>query len=329
MPIIFDSAPTQNFNTGKSYYLLPVPSEVILTASSSTRADVTNDSNTNFVNLAGESLTSNRWTFNTATLPNRAYTTPLQGVCVVERQTGVASNTTDAGDLLVCFSEFKNSLGAPITLPSGTYQIPVSFPVDTGALKFDPLYYYTSGPFTGVGTNVITQGIIWMMGTNNGTTIFTNPVVSGKIDTYRVINSTAGAATSSYTDRDLTSVFDRPPGIAFDFKDAQIRVGGLAGFHSNSSSISVNIFGSNYLTLGFNVPQQYQSQIVNQDMTQIGSFPNALTSAANMQSLLVNNNNYYRYLYITTSETASAVNNHFTEYEFPDSTIRTPYENFV
>jgi hypothetical protein len=190
--------------------------------------------------LTGIIYNATKWTFNTFSFPKYLFASVPTGVVSCKRLGTVPS----INDLVICYSDFNNSIGQTINLQVGAYVVNLQFGVD-GAIKFSYRYQYSSGAFA--NNEAIPKGLIYMIGSNNATTSFTNPY-PGKIKTIDNFNW-----VNIYTNR--SSVGQGSTGGAlqqmfFDFKTLRIKIGKI-GLQEPVNSIprSIEIYGSNNLDL--------------------------------------------------------------------------------
>ena len=227
--------------------------------------------------LLDNNFTYTIWNFNDTTLPNFTYSVSPIGF-VISKRFGINSSNTD---LIIYYSELTNSLGQIITYNTGSYRVNINF-VTAGLISFDSIYEYFSGAY--INSEQVPKGLIYLLGTNNNNTAFSNPNPSKFISTASISGTTA-----NLTDRNLGSdngTYDYH--IAFNFLDKKIRVG-VAGISINNVRDSIELWGSNSINLDF-TPSGISN---NSNWTQIGSIPNMNGGWNFIQS---NSSVYWKYI---------------------------------
>jgi hypothetical protein len=305
----FNSAPLESLATG-TYYATVVTATPI--PANSTVADLTQPSGFTPYTLTGLSFTSN-WTFDDFTFPEFTYNQAPRGI-VIAKQVGGSPASSDP---LINYSPFVNSLNQETPLSLGTYFIPVDF-TSKGAITLQQVYRYESGSYVPGANGGFPHGLIYLLGTRNNTQSYLNP--SGGIQFKTVISRAKGTAYY-LTDRNtaVAGSSNELTAIYFDFGEARIRFGSIAvHFTSSFSPNTTTIYASNSLISGFELAQLQGTA----QWTAIGSIPNSGGGGSPRVGAVTDQSTYWRYLKIE-SLTGPA------EIEFYDSTIETPYLNFI
>lgn len=261
--------------------------------------------------LLTNNSTSTKWNFNDITLPNFNYSVSPIGFVISKRLGANSSNT----DPVIYYSELTNSLGQLVTYNTGVYRVNINF-VSTGLISFDSVFEYFSGAY--VNNEPVPKGLIYLLGTNNNTTSFVNPVPS-KIDIYYRTSDEnySGYNSSGQTNRsiagDVTCRY-----IMMNFSKL-IRVGTVGVFVGSSSGSILSLYGSNTLsTFDF-------SNFVNEQLwTLLGSLNSPTSNTCNF--ITSTNPVYWKYLKF---EINSATDLQFNEIEFYNSSILSTTLNMV
>ena len=233
--------------------------------------------------LTGLSYNSTRWTFTDIPFPSYNFTVAPIGIVICKQLGGSPASS----DPVICYSDFTNALAQVIATGTGTYVVSLLFSATQGAINFVDRYRYSSGPY--VNTETLPPGSIYLLGSNNNTVGYSNPVGT-KINMYKRTNtsSTSFVATSTQLDRDI-SVNDVCRFLVMDFINYRLQVG-VVGFRTiNFSSTNINVYGSNTidtLTDATSIDPSF--------WTLLGNFS---TLAGNTWNLLtINNSTYWRCL---------------------------------
>lgn len=182
--------------------------------------------------LTGVSLNASRWTANNITFPVYNFTSPVVGVVICKQSSGSPAPT----DSILAYSDLTNSLTQSIN--SGTGSINLFVEVSTnGFVSYTDNYIYASG--VNPNDEAVPKGLIYMLGTNNNTTTYSNPITSAKI----ISTHEAGSNTNGF-DRSLVSPSSVRQYYIFDFTEFTIKVGSF-NVYSMATTGNVTLWGSN------------------------------------------------------------------------------------
>jgi hypothetical protein len=262
--------------------------------------------------LTGLNDNGQRWTFDNFTFPRYVFAaTPPVGVVICKR----SGASPAASDQVICYSDFLNSIGQVILTPVGAYLISLSFGA-SGAIDRAFRYQYSSGAYVAGANGGYPSGLIYLMGTNNNTSSFTNPA-PGKL----IVHEVGTGANNSFTDKSsLFAGFHQS--IALDFGSNQVGVGDFGYLLVSDPVVDpVTIFGSN------NMPIWDDINIVdNSNWTSLATV-SALTNSAGRGTWViasVTNQTHWRYLKWETPGSVGAY-----EFELYNSSILSPNQNLV
>lgn len=319
MGFIFNTANT-NINNGSLdilngqfyiYIVTSTPNQTFNTVSELTLA--TNSIPT----LLTNNSTTTIWNFNNIILPLTSYPIAPMGFVISKRIGSVISNT----DPVIYYSEFTNSIGQTINYTTGLYRINIEFN-SNGLIYFDVTNEYFAGAY--VNNEAVPKGMIYLLGTNNNTTTYTNPGNSGKVICRFKFGTTTGVSGTSDLDRIATNFggtnISRK---TFDFgATRKIRMGTFAFYTNQTNTNPVSIYGSNSLT-------SFTDSEIDIDgyWTLLGTL-NTLT--ANNWMFINNtsgNNSYWRWIKLETNNKASTVD--WGEMELYNCSIITSSVNLV
>lgn len=303
-----------DLSTPADYYLHLVTT--IPSANSMTVADLVITDATGYQPqpLSGQTFDNNILNFNGVTFSAMTASVNIVGSVLCKR---IGSSFADT-DLVICFSETNNAIGNSIEVKPELEKIIIDFGTN-GAIKINDLYGYQSGSFSGVFPD--TNGLFYLIGTNNNTAAFFNPAP----DKINVLTPLDQSRAANATDRNSGTNIDAFGNIiAFDFygqngNDAVRKLkikplemylqGDNAGFSS-----SISIYGSN------NLPSFENSFLVSGN----GYWEPLAFSQPFAQLIALNTSTYYRWLMITSSSYGR-----FTEIEFYNSVISSNVQNLI
>jgi hypothetical protein len=120
---LFDSAPTQDFNTGKQYYLRFVKTAPESTNSTISELDIATEVNPMY--LLEEIFVNGLWSFNNLSPTSTRLNQDIVGVAICQQD--VSNNS--ANDKPICYSELTQGV-----IRAGQYSFSINFP--NGVLKF-------------------------------------------------------------------------------------------------------------------------------------------------------------------------------------------------
>ena len=254
--------------------------------------------------LTGVSLTASRWTASNITFPIYNFTTPVVGV-VIAKQSGGSPAPSDS---ILAYSDLTNSLSQSIN--SGTGSVNLFIEISTnGFVSYTDNYIYASGD--NPNDEPIPKGLIYMLGTNNNTTSYTNPLTSAKI----ISIHEAGSNTNGF-DRSLVSPSTVRQYYIFDFTKFTVKV---ADFYVYSMSNTANIS-----LWGANSSSAYNTGVISDSgWTQLNT-PVPLV-ANQWTNLASTNTSYWKYLRLKSNSADISLQ----EIELYNSFILSPSQNMV
>jgi len=304
-------AGTLDLSTG-NYYAHIVTSVPVL--NNTTVADLVLPTTTGYTSaaLTGLSYNANRWTFANFTFPKYLFAAIPTGVVICK----LSGATPAATDIIICYSDFNNSIGQVLTLVVGNYLVNLTFGVN-GAINFLYRYRYSSGAF--VTGEAIPKGSLFMIGSKNNTVAFSNPFMAAQTNVNSDQNG-ANAQDLRLTDRSISqsAYYGK---VALDFGSRAIRVGDFRfNMGAVSSGAGLSLFGANNL-------DAFNSLNVNDSTkwTLIGSTANP--GSPGCFSIPVTNQTYWQYIKFQTNTLSADLP--LTELEFYNSQVLSPTINFT
>lgn len=298
------AATTLDLSTGTYYAHLVTTAPVV---GHSTVADLVLPTTSGYVStpLTGLSYNSARWTFDSFSFPNYAFTSAPTGVVICKRAGASPANS----DGIICYSDFNNSIGQVITLQIGAYVVNLQFG-NNGAINFTYRYQYNSGIYV-VGAP-IPNGLIYLIGTKNNTVTFANPLAAA------ASNADFGNS-NEFTDRVVGSVAFFARRYAFNFGVNSIKPVTFGFIHRDAISKTIQLWGTN------NLPAFDATNIDDDSLwTSIGSITNPI---AGWNFITVANNTYWQYFKLKSSDGTLTLS--LQEIELYSSTALSPSVNFV
>jgi len=311
---VFDSAPVAAFPI-RDYYLVVV--ETIPLITDTVRNQLVEPAAFPIYNLTGKTVTPGvSMTFTDFTLPSFTYPNAVRGVVICQRH---PTNAPSGADSVVSFTPFSDHNGLDVVLPAGTFRIQIAWPL-TGAIRLADVYRYTCGSYVHGANGGLPFGIMYLMGTVNGTLGYVNPSATGARKLVNILGSD-GTIPAALFDR-LSSVFSTASAIGLDFGLQRIRVGKI-GFNNAGSPNTWEVYASN------DIPGGFSAATINgtAPWTLIMN-PYSITTETGYLTVPGNSldtSTYWRYLKLLRT---SGSNNQLREIEFWESTIETPYANF-
>jgi hypothetical protein len=263
--------------------------------------------------LTGLSYTTVRWTFNPVSFISNNYLTAPVGY-VICKQLGVNPGINDP---VISYADIRNSVGDIVNLGTGIYRVEIAFSA-SGVINFTEFYTYTSAAYS--NTESIPKGIIYLLGSNNNTEGFTNPVPI-KLATYRT--AADGATLSSVlplTDQSSATSTIGSVYLLFDFLTLKLRLGSM-GFRTAANFGTGTIYGSNVIA-GYNVAT-ITDNVTN--WTLLGSGVVHAPTSPFWGFINSTNTNYWRYIKVYFPSHGT----NYSDVEFYNSTIASPTLNMV
>lgn len=262
-------------------------------------------------NLTGLSLNLARWTFADFTFPKYVFVTAPIGVVFCKR----SGASPAAADQIICYLDFANSIGQTIALIPGSYGINISLGAN-GAIKFENFYQYSSGVF--VDSEPVPKGLIYLIGSNNNTVAFTNPVPS-KITILHSVNGLTQPSIYDRTNRTIEAgAVESNVMLALDLGNLKIRVGKFR----YRVIAATGSFGSERL-YGSNVVPDFPTNGLNTSFYTLLSDLDVLPSNGWME-ITCSSQTPYRYLLFQKGNGFA-----IPEIEFYESTVYSPTLNIV
>ena len=254
--------------------------------------------------LTGVSLTPTRWSANNITFPIYNFTTPIVGVVICKQVGGTPANT----DPILSYSDLANSLSQNVT--SGTGNVNLFVDVATnGMVTYTDNYIYSSG--ANALDLAVPYGLIYMLGTNNNTGSYLNPLTSTKI-----ISSTEAGSSSVGFDRSLVSTTNLRQNYGFDLTKFTIKVGDMAIYTMTTST--------NVILWGTNSPSAWNTAYTSS--TGWTALTTATPLIANQYTTITSTStSYWKYLRLSSNNSDISLQ----EIEFYNSFILSPTANMV
>jgi hypothetical protein len=307
----FPSANAGNFATS-TFYLVVVESQPAINLTS--RVGLAEPLGQAPTALSNKVLTSTALSFDNVTLAPYNYPNALVG-SVLCRQLGGSPSVNDE---VIRYAQFTNALDVPIVINPGLTTLQVDF--EGSALSLQNVWIYNSGAFSNPGSVNPANGLINLIGTNNGTAAYANIFANGFAT--GVEQSVSVSATTNFPNQHLV---DRSTGstatnqsrglFAIDFGASKIRISEWAAIFSNTNSgIVYTLAGSNSLPGGF-VPSEIRND---------ANWTNLCSLSLNVNWGLVSsgdNQTFWKYLRIASSLDYNTSS--IREIEFFNSTIKT------
>jgi hypothetical protein len=319
MTFTFNSAPLSTLNSTNTFYAQMVASTPSI--SLTTAADISASSVSTIYVLTGVTYTNGILVFPNQTIPTKTYNSNHDGYVLLRRD-GASPASTDP---LICYVPHTNSFGSVITLPAETYAIPITFQVG-GLLSIIDAYQYSAGNYVNNGAANFNNGIIQLIGTENNTVPFTNPITRTpkNIELLGYNGNPSGIFNQSNT----ASIDPINPSLMFRFRnngDMRFNSGGLVAFTSSSTpGSSFRLWGSNSLSGGWST----SSLINNSNWTQLVDF-GIVTGTSNSLSPTFSSG-YYRFFRVSTTTPATSLATHYlSNMEMYNCTVRTPFVDFA
>lgn len=223
-----------------NYYLVLVTTAP--TANANTVADLVVSDATGYQPqlLLGQNFSANVLSFDDATFESMSATTPIVGAALCKRAGGSFSGTDQA----ICFSQLSSGGGSVVQATPNAEKIKIQFDLQ-GILSISDLYGYSAGAYSGAFPD--TSGVIYLLGSNNGTVAFSNPAPN-KIS---VITQSGAVNGANLFDRDVSAPAVNDRRIAIDFHgdgSRKIKVKPTKGFcRCVGATNAYQVFGSNTL----------------------------------------------------------------------------------
>jgi hypothetical protein len=303
-------AATLDLSTG-NYYAHLVTAAPALTDSTVANLVLSTASGYAPTALTGLSDNSQRWTFDSFTFPRYIFAvTPPVGVVICKR----AGASPVSSDQIICYSDFLNSIGQVIATPVGAYAMVLTFGT-SGAINKLYRYQYNSGAYVAGANGGIPFGLIYLLGTANNTTTFTNPSPL-KLPSLGI----GGTAQALITDRNSGGTANSTD-TAWDFGNKAVRVGDFGYLHQSAVSTPVTIYGSNNLPGGLTAADITN----NANWTQIATVSAVVNTTAGWHLATSSSSTYWRYLRFSSGSSTIGLN----EIELYNSSIISPTQNLV
>jgi hypothetical protein len=315
---IFNSANSQislntlDLSTG-NYYAHLVVSVPVIGSSSVANLDLVSVPGYTSRLLTGLSLNASRWTFDSFDFPLNAFNPAPVGVVICKMSGATPSST----DLVICYSDFVNSISQIVLFTAGSYVVNLQFS-SLGAINFSYRYQYSSGAY--FNNETFPKGLIYLIGSNNNTLSFSAPTskilqrFSGVVGTISLINRVSDGTFSAAGGTKL---------YGLDFQSLLVKPGTLRLFSAPPSAgtpfANYTIFASNNANI--NAVNWTDLSLY----TQLG-VPTGVTSSFEI-SIPLNSLTFWRFflIQVVTGNTTT----YTLEAEFYNSSALSPTINFV
>lgn len=319
----FDSAPLSTLAANKTYYAQMVSS--VPSQTNSVMGDLNSTVLSTPQVLTGVTYSNQLLNFADQTFNTRTYLNTHTGYVLAER-VGTSFSSTDP---LIVYVPHANGFGQEITLPIGTYGIPIDFP-SGGLFGTVNGWQYQIGSYTDNGASQYNNGMIQLIGTKNNTTAYANPatISTPNIETLSSTNQSAG-----YNLFNRTSAFAIEPNtnasIMLRFRgngDIKFNTGGQMRFYGyfDAGVNNVRVWGSNLLNQGW-VSAAINDATNWTQLVDCGSQPNPPSLKS---SPIFSTAEFYRYIKIGFA-IGSPTSGYFGNIDFYNCTVRTANQNFV
>jgi hypothetical protein len=254
--------------------------------------------------------TTQKWSFDNFSFPRYIFATlPPIGMVICKR-VGASFASTDP---VICYSDFVNSIGQVISGQVGVYVVAEQFMI-SGAISFAYRYQYSSGSYINGANAGVPFGLLYLLGTANNTTTFTNPG-SSKM----VVLTSGGGQEPLLFNRDI-SYSTGSTKVALDFGSRSIKVGGFGYLVSTPSLEPVTIYGSNSL------PNWSVAEVISDtNWTPIATTTSATNNSSGWKLAISNSTTFWRYL----KWGQPANNMTIAEMELYNSVILSPDQNLI
>ena len=254
--------------------------------------------------LAGVTITASKWSADNITFPIYTFSSAVVGVVICKQSGGVPAAT----DLILAYSDLSNSLSQSVNSGTGSVNLFVDINT-TGIVTYTNNYIYSSGDNS--LDESVPKGLIYMLGSNNNTGSYVNPITSAKI-----ISSTEAGSSSSGFDRSLVSPSTLRQNYGFDFTRFTVSVGKLA-VYAMSTSGTVILWGTNS-------PSAWNTAYSSNTGWTALTTPTPLVGNA-FTTLASTNTNYWKYLRLSSNTSDISLQ----EIEFYNSFILSPTANMI
>jgi hypothetical protein len=299
----FSSASISSLSASKIYYAQMVTSAPLISAN--TVSDLSSILISTPQVLTGVSYTSQIFTFIDQIFNTRTYTSAHVGFVLVERVGASFSNS----DPLIAFVPHTNTLGQEIPKPVGTYAINFDFAA-TGLFSVINAWQYDSGAY--VNSEPIPKGLIYLIGSANNTTSFSNPAIS---PSNKILFTSGAGSFDRNTNIDNAAIVGT---YGIDFINKRLRVGDMGILTNNPCSSIVTISGSNQ---NISIPLLSALSYDNY-WTEIGSVSSL---PSNVWSFISSSSNvFWRYLRVKSNGNLNPF-----EIEFYNSSVISPTQNIT
>jgi hypothetical protein len=219
--------------------------------------------------------------------------------------------------LIICYSDFNNAVGQVVSFTVGSFEVSLGFGA-LGAINFQYRYQYSSGAFQ--NTEAFPKGLIFLIGSENNTQSFSNPVPSkikervvGAPGTGSLLNRTEDVLINSSTVRLY----------GYDFLNLLIRPNTLKIYH--------NIFSGAFIPdASYSLYASNNNQINDfnwQDLNFYQLISPTITSTSQTAEILVSDLSFWRFLLLRVVPASNTT--YVSEIEFYSSSALTPSINFV
>jgi hypothetical protein len=302
-------AATLDLSTG-TYYAHLVTSTPLLT--DTTVANLVLPTSAGYAGklLTNMVYTTQKWSFDNFSFPRYTFATlPPIGMVICKR-VGASFASTDP---VICYSDFVNSLAQVILGQVGIYVVSEEFTA-SGAISFAYRYQYSSGSYINGANGGVPFGLIYLLGTANNTTSFSNPSPT-KLPSL----GSSGSVQALITDRSISGSANSAD-TAWDFGNKSVRVGNFGYTHNQSLSTPVVIYGSN------NLPSWSSTEIINNaNWTQLATVAPSVNTTIGWHIIPVSSSTYWRYLRFSAGSSGIGLN----EIELYNSSIISPTQNLI
>lgn len=321
----FNLAPLSTLSASKTYYAQIVSAVPANTAI--TMADISSLLLSTAQVLTGTTYSSQTLNFADQTFNTRTYVSTHTGYVIAER-IGASFSSTDP---LIVYVPHANGLSQEITLPIGTYAIPIDFP-SGGLFATVNAWRYQAGAYVNNAATYYNNGIIELIGTKNNTVAYANPT-SGATPNIEYLVS-GGTATRA------ANLFARTNGIAMDntqphaimlrFRggsDIMFGTGAQIGWNGSAATAtrSFRLWGSNLLSQGWVSTAIDDSA----NWTQLVDLGITTPTIVSRLSPTFNSNSvFYKYLKIGIPAYSGSGDYFLGSIDFYNCTVRTPNQNF-
>jgi hypothetical protein len=254
--------------------------------------------------LTGVNLTASKWTSDNITFPIYTFTSPVVGVVICKQLGGTPAPT----DPILAYSDLSNSLSQSVNSGTGSVNLFVDINT-TGIVTYTNNYIYSSGD--NALDEAIPKGLIYMLGSNNNTGFYVNPITSAKI-----VSSTEAGSSSSGFDRSLVSPSTLRQNYGFDFTRFTVSADKIAVYVMSNSG--------NVILWGSNSPSAWNTAYSSN--TGWTALTTATPLVANTWTTLTSTNtNYWKYLRFSSNTSDISLQ----EIEFYNSFILSPTANMI